>query len=78
MVAIEAFVFCNYPKLRNKLSNSDKLFEKIGGMMNVEIKVLEDRSKPRIATWHKKGRRVYLVDKNLDIIEKLRLNSMCC
>jgi hypothetical protein len=32
IVPIEAFVFCNYPKLRNKLSSSDKLFEKIGGM----------------------------------------------
>jgi hypothetical protein len=40
--------------------------------MEVEIKVLEDRSNPRIATWHKKGRRVFLVDKNLDITEKLK------
>ncbi|CAB1063493.1 hypothetical protein D1BOALGB6SA_8276 [Olavius sp. associated proteobacterium Delta 1] len=40
--------------------------------MEVEIKVLEDRSNPRIATWHKKGRRVFLVDKNLDITEILK------
>jgi hypothetical protein len=40
--------------------------------IEVEIKVLEDSSNPRIAIWHKKGRRVFLVDKNLDIIEKLK------
>ncbi len=40
--------------------------------IEVEIKVLEDTSNPRVATWHKKGRRVFLVDKNLDIIEKLK------
>ena len=40
--------------------------------IEVEIKVLEDRSNPKVATWHKKGRRVFLVDKNLDIIEKLK------
>lgn len=40
--------------------------------MKVEIKVLEDSPNLRIATWHKKGRRVFLIDKNWDIIEKLR------
>jgi hypothetical protein len=37
----------------------------------VEIKVVVGSSNPRIATWHKKGRHVYLVDKNLEITEKL-------
>jgi hypothetical protein len=40
--------------------------------IEVEIKVLEDSSNPRVATWHKKGRRVYLVDKNLKITEELK------
>jgi len=40
--------------------------------IEVEIKVLEDRSNPRVATWHKKGRRVFLVDNNLNIVEKLK------
>jgi len=38
----------------------------------VETKVVGNGSNPRIATWHKKGRRVYLVDKNLQITEKLK------
>ena len=40
--------------------------------MEVEIKFLEDSSNPRIAIWHKKGRRVFLIDKNLDIVENLK------
>ena len=40
--------------------------------IKVNIKVLEDRSNPRIATWHKKGKRVFLVDKDLNIIEILK------
>jgi len=40
--------------------------------IRVNVKVLEDRSNPRIATWHKKGKRVFLVDKDLNIIEILK------
>jgi hypothetical protein len=40
--------------------------------LEVETRVVGDSSNPRIATWHKKGRHVYIVDKNLEIIEKLK------
>ncbi|MHC4694750.1 MAG: hypothetical protein ACYS67_18585 [Planctomycetota bacterium] len=40
--------------------------------MDVETKVVGSNSNPIVATWHKKGRRVYLIDKNMKLIEKLR------
>lgn len=40
--------------------------------LEVETRVVGNRSDPKIATWHKKGRHVYLVDKNLEITEKLK------
>ena len=39
---------------------------------DVEIKVVGNGSNKRIATWHKKGRHVYLVDGNVHITEKLK------
>lgn len=38
----------------------------------VEIKVIGNGSNTKIATWHKMGRRVYLVDENVHITEKLK------
>ena len=40
--------------------------------LGIEIKALTDSLNPKIATWHKQGRKVYLVDNKANIIEKLK------